>query len=426
MTSENEWVRIPESVTTLKKGTVCKFASGTTPFVMVEDVEVHPHERETIQITKADERTLNPNSLGNWAQREADLGDTPEHLKPLLRAARELVPGTLISEEESVGCLWSPELRRGYLYPYKPELLAGLASSFFNDPRDCGGAPRCDLRVAIEQGRCYPTADARRIGREEFGMAFEGDPLPEANDTLGLALNRLAGELGCGRNVEVVNGLKMYETDDALRVRLQPFVQRRLEIGTLVEIARMNVVLREVRAQLPSDMAFMWPARKPDRVLTSPITWGDIELKIGGGIGITEIPYANHRECPQCNEATYVITAEQCARCGYSAEDKERSKQCACGATTNLRRLGSYHEEGSGGVPGPRQETTSSRGVVEIKKWTCGPCEQQRRRSELAAQKLEQARKELDRKVTGKPMRERDVKARYPNAWSTPTWEDDT
>lgn len=67
----------------------------------------------------------------------------------------------------------------------------------------------------------------------------------------------------------------------------------------------------------------------------------DLSKAPGIELRIAEIPYANHRECPECDAATYVVTADQCAQCGYSASGKKRSKACKCGSTTNVNlRLG--------------------------------------------------------------------------------------
>jgi hypothetical protein len=111
---------------------------------------------------------------------EDDLGDTPEHLRPLLAEARKLVPGTLISDETEARntaglgafnpfALWRPTIGAGG-YATRPE----HGPQQYGIHHD-GAYPRVCLKIAIREGRAYPTADARRIGREEFGMVFDGD-----------------------------------------------------------------------------------------------------------------------------------------------------------------------------------------------------------------------------------------------------------
>jgi hypothetical protein len=99
-----------------------------------------------------------------------DLGDTPEHLKPLLRAARETYPSAVIADDhdDSPG-VWPPG---GNGLFCEIDLTAERLRTRFA----CGATlSRQMLRGYIEHGSCYPTADARRIGREEFGMSFGED-----------------------------------------------------------------------------------------------------------------------------------------------------------------------------------------------------------------------------------------------------------
>jgi hypothetical protein len=99
---------------------------------------------------------------------EDDLGDTPEHLRPLLAEARKRVPGTVVTEVRDLGCIWHPDkLWRGW---------AGGIDRVVDWNNHGGSWSRSDLKLAIQQDRAWPTADARRIGREEFGMVFAGDP----------------------------------------------------------------------------------------------------------------------------------------------------------------------------------------------------------------------------------------------------------
>jgi hypothetical protein len=114
-----------------------------------------------------------------------DLGDTPEHLRSLLAEARKLVPGTLVSDETEARntaglggfnpfALWRPTIGAGG-YATRPE----LGPQQYEHYQD-GAYPRFCLKTAIREGRAYPTDDARRIGRKEFGMVFEdgGTPAP--------------------------------------------------------------------------------------------------------------------------------------------------------------------------------------------------------------------------------------------------------
>lgn len=248
MTTENEWVKIPDAVTVLKRGTVCKFASGTTPFVMVEDVEVHPHERETIQITKADERRLT---------QPDDLGDTPEHLKPLLRAAREIDPNALVYDDgtECPGVIPS---RGIWFYAGKSD---GEWSAAYIAQRiaEQEGVDRRYLKVHIKDGRCYPTADARRIGMEEFGMVFDGDP--------GTLRHTLASEephqaCACGATTN-------------LRDVVTQRKERRSQPTLTVYVTRCGACEQERRrAEVRADLDRKLPAKKPEKSLAPP-TWPD-------------------------------------------------------------------------------------------------------------------------------------------------------
>jgi hypothetical protein len=102
-----------------------------------------------------------------------DLGDTPEHLRPLLRAARGKRQEALVSSERE-------QYGRGYLAIWS----AAKGSGGYATNEQIGAhefatvtgiVNRNRLELAIREGRAYPTADARRIGREEFGMVFDGD-----------------------------------------------------------------------------------------------------------------------------------------------------------------------------------------------------------------------------------------------------------
>lgn len=110
-----------------------------------------------------------------WCE-TCDLGDTPEHLKPLLRAARERVAGTVISiETEEQAALWAPRDASCSLCGYQVFLDFGAQLfSFGTRVQDIGMHARSALQERIAEGRCYPTADARRIGEREFGMVFDG------------------------------------------------------------------------------------------------------------------------------------------------------------------------------------------------------------------------------------------------------------
>jgi ribosomal protein L37E len=325
--SENEWVQIPDAVTSLSIGTVLRHVFGGDPFELTEECQV----AETDRI--------------NYQMRD-DLGDTPEHLKPLLRAARMTHSKAVVIEDHCQSVFWiqDGELRGYSIFgAYDLKHLASGCSWPATHSEDCD---RQRLERAIREARCYPTADARRIGREEFGMRFEGeDRLTLASDA---QLDALAAVYGTERMTT--------ETDEELRERLNGMWH-----------------------------TFSQPKPEATKVLTSPITWADIEVKVSGGIicGIAEIPYANHRECPGCDAATYVVTADQCAQCGYSASGKKRSKACKCGSTTNVNlRLG-----------------------------VCAACHLEKRKAEV--------RKDLDRKVP-----ESLAPKGWPEQFSGSSWEE--
>lgn len=289
--SESEWVTIPDAVTSLPIGTVLRHVFGGDPFELTEECQV----AETDRI--------------NYQMRD-DLGDTPEHLKPLLRAARERVPGTVIQEEhQSYLTLWMPERNAlGWL-----ATLRGVIEHELGGFGDVSGiAGRYELRTAIEQGRCYPTTDARRIGREEFGLRFEGDSFAkvltddEANQlqiATGRELNEIARLLGTKRDVVVMSGRDMYETDATLRARLQAIHAGRTP--------------------------------NPTKVLTSPITWGDVDIRIGKGEKAVSLkPFNISIDLKPTKDAAEIIRRELDKFAGIK-------RTCACGSTTNVNlRLG--------------------------------------------------------------------------------------
>jgi hypothetical protein len=97
-----------------------------------------------------------------------DLGDTPEHLRELLRAAREKVPGAVICDDhDSSPGIWSAHPSAGTYCDIRIRDAERVAKEL-----NLGTLPRQLLRGYIENGTCYPSADARRIGREEFGLKF--------------------------------------------------------------------------------------------------------------------------------------------------------------------------------------------------------------------------------------------------------------
>jgi hypothetical protein len=106
---------------------------------------------------------------------EDDLGDTPEHLRPLLRAAREIDPKALVYDDGTLAPGVIPSKGR-WFYASKrdDEWTADYIARRM--AADDGMILGFLGREAIAAGRVYPTADARRIGREEFGMVFDGDP----------------------------------------------------------------------------------------------------------------------------------------------------------------------------------------------------------------------------------------------------------
>jgi hypothetical protein len=112
---------------------------------------------------------------------EDDLGDTPEHLRELLRDVRKVRPDAVLAhgderfkvtawfkmDADFHGWNFDGDFDRAEFFERKNTV--GWWADMFDKAR---------LQTAILEGRVYPTADARRIGREEFGMVFDGYALP--------------------------------------------------------------------------------------------------------------------------------------------------------------------------------------------------------------------------------------------------------
>jgi hypothetical protein len=91
------------------------------------------------------------------------LGDTPAHLRELLRDMRRETPGMVVIDD-------------GTGSPYLMRPNGEWSCINIETRRQSGWNPgKGDswIREYLSKGRVYPTADARRIGREEFGMGFE-------------------------------------------------------------------------------------------------------------------------------------------------------------------------------------------------------------------------------------------------------------
>jgi hypothetical protein len=190
MNESTEWVRcpVPAPKGKLPVGTLCRFEGSHGPvFRMMSEFSVHEGEAERGLLLKLPSdycfdgsELVKKAALGAWRAREDDdLGDTPAHLRELLRAARERAPGTVLTSLEFGYALWRSEPGwNGLIFNERDRgepVLRMLECDVLPGRRNRGGLSREQLREAIEQGRCYPTADARRIGREEFGMVFDDE-----------------------------------------------------------------------------------------------------------------------------------------------------------------------------------------------------------------------------------------------------------
>jgi hypothetical protein len=209
MTTENEWVKLPNPAPKmLPKGTRARSIGCTSEYVALEDAPRGAFEQfvgpwkgrhwthkgigflievwlppgyrfEGSEVVKDEaKRSYCHKRHGGYTQLcdenclDDDLGDTPEHLKPLLGDARRIAPGTLVSEETRHGVVWKVVWNPESTWPGW-----GSLTTLGNWNPNGGSFARYDhLKRAIQEGRCYPTADARRIGREEFGMVFDGEP----------------------------------------------------------------------------------------------------------------------------------------------------------------------------------------------------------------------------------------------------------
>jgi len=97
-----------------------------------------------------------------------DLGDTPEHLRPLLRDVRKETPGMVVIDDGT---------RAPYLM--RPNGEWSCVDIETRRQSDWNPGKREDwICIYITEGKVYPTDDARRIGRQEFGMVFEDGDTP--------------------------------------------------------------------------------------------------------------------------------------------------------------------------------------------------------------------------------------------------------
>lgn len=291
-----------------------------------------------------------------------DLGDTPEHLRPLLKAAREKVPGTVITDDgDDWPVLFAPR--------------AGTHGTILSQGSSCW--PRLELRKSIEQGRCYPTEDARRIGREEFGMSFPGDAkhVPATSPKCDT----------CGVPVTGQKYIAEVQTDNYL-VRMPHITCSAKCCDALV--ARYTEPETKPQAKAGDNGKVMMPsvtfsglldARATDEV--GAILRDELHKVLGGEHGVTR-----HMPREQVMEGIYGKPA------------------CTCGATSNLAKVG----------------VTVANGRVS-QAWRCGPCEQSRRRAELQAAKVEQLKGEMERKVTPKWC---ETPRGWPEQFSGSSWEE--
>jgi hypothetical protein len=211
-----------------------------------------------------------------------DLGDTPEHLRPLLQEARRVVPGAVISEwaepYDDDGTMWRVlwtlgAEHRGWCVG-SDGLLHGFAS---DDQRRFGSCPRTALRDAIASGRCYPTADARRIGREEFGMVFDGYAPPIARDAMQCPACSAAAK--CERHAEPAletekNAAPAHACPCGATTNLRAVsVRSRSNDGSFRQDHRCGACEQERRrTELLADMDRMLPPKKPEKSL-APASW---------------------------------------------------------------------------------------------------------------------------------------------------------
>lgn len=113
----------------------------------------------------------------NWVcydslRKADDLGDTPERLRPLLREIRREVPGAVVWDDGSrCPMVIHPDGKWRHMSTLSFERSSPQAKF---EPLQNGGGYYERIGKEIQQGRVYPTADARRIGREEFGIRIDG------------------------------------------------------------------------------------------------------------------------------------------------------------------------------------------------------------------------------------------------------------
>jgi hypothetical protein len=296
MTNENEWVKLPDQATRLPEGTLIQLCSwvkpplfwavtvelsafsegGSSPisyrgraaapsnpseeFVVsssnISRVKLPPgyrfegsevvNETDTVDCTAGcdgagrvwhDSGSI-PCRVCNGTRRvpNADLGDTPEHLRELLRAAREKVPGTVICEWEERHLLFPPT-GVGCFVALDESVEKEVGRYVGNiKPATC---ERAGLRDSILLSRCHPTIDARRIGREEFGMVFEGDApkwRPAAGELI-TGTRYSSGDSGSGRFAYFHNGFAILEEGEALiAATIRPAPSERSDIDITLSV----------------------------------------------------------------------------------------------------------------------------------------------------------------------------------------------
>lgn len=375
MSEENGWVKLPIDVEwdSLPPGTRLRgdvkehvyelMAEG--PLVVTEPPVARGRKYPRGSLSWAEDAFLPAGYrfAGGKAVRAADdLGDTPEHLRPLLKAAREKVPGTVITDDgDDWPVLFAPR--------------AGTHGTILSQGSSCW--PRLELRKSIEQGRCYPTEDARRIGREEFGMSFPGDAkhVPATSPKCDT----------CGVPVTGQKYIAEVQTDNYL-VRMPHITCSAKCCDALV--ARYTEPETKPQAKAGDNGKVMMPsvtfsglldARATDEV--GAILRDELHKVLGGEHGVTR-----HMPREQVMEGIYGKPA------------------CTCGATSNLAKVG----------------VTVANGRVS-QAWRCGPCEQSRRRAELQAAKVEQLKGEMERKVTPKWC---ETPRGWPEQFSGSSWEE--
>jgi hypothetical protein len=350
MSEENGWVALPKPAPrTLPAGT--KLESEANIWTLETEHRAAPlcyHGTHTdkdgerfensVLLIRAVQRVQLPAGyqfLGGQATQVttvADLGDTPEHLRPLLKAVRAVRPGAVISEgDDWKATVWFANETGMHGWNFDDDFDR---REFFDRKNNHGWGCDCHdkerLKRAIEQGRCYPTEDARRIGREEFGMSFGEDE----EEDLGECAN--CGEPFKRFAVTVLkNGAHYCTTACSLRQPESP-----------------DDLNAAIHASFKTGTEWI-PRPQPTRALTSPIL----------------------------------------------------APSCACGATSNLRQIGVKFDDA----------------FQAYGEFRCGPCEQSRRRADLQAAKVEQARADLDRKVPAKWL---EAPAMWPEQFSGSSWEE--